>query len=182
MNNCDGVQSMLGVHPAVTHQRTNALNISPLDARIIAILQEDARMPLLRIAKRLDVPEATVRRRVNRLVRNRFLTFAAWINPPELPDHVWTLIDLKVDMRQADSIAKQLAEIDQIYFVAINSGPFEIKATAVFSSNNEMLEFVRGPLSRISGIERISTSTVVKLVKRRPMYNIYFDERNSISS
>jgi Lrp/AsnC family transcriptional regulator for asnA, asnC and gidA len=146
------------------------LKISPLDARVIELLQQDARMPILHIAKQLGVPEATVRRRVNRLVSSGVLQFAAWVNPPELPDHVWALIDLQVDMRRVDEIANELAKIDAIYFVAISSGPFELQATAVFSSNEDMLAFLRGPLSTIPGIERVNTSTVVKLVKRKPMY------------
>lgn len=146
------------------------MKISPLDAQIIALLQQDARMPVARIAHQVGQAEATVRRRLNRMVAAGFLQFAAWINPPELPNRVWAQMELSVDMRRVDEVASELAKIDEIYFVSISSGPFPVKITAVFSSNEEMLAFLSGPLASIPGIEAVNTSTVVKLVKRKAMY------------
>ena len=52
-----------------------------LDAKIIAMLQEDGRASNASIARNVGVSEGTVRRRLKRLVDDNFIQVIAMLNP-----------------------------------------------------------------------------------------------------
>ncbi|MGE0796835.1 MAG: Lrp/AsnC family transcriptional regulator [Lautropia sp.] len=142
-----------------------------IDAEVIRQLQIDARMPVSTIAERIDVPESTVRNRLARMISSGVLELSAWVNPEELNHRVWVMIDLSVDMRQIDTIAQQLADIPQIYYIGIATGAHDIHAAAVFRSNDEFIACITGPIAAIDGINRTMTSTIIKQIKRTHRYS-----------
>jgi len=56
-----------------TESRAPAIEISELDKRVIEHLQRDGRRPFTQIAADLNVSEATVRARTNRLIEHGIL-------------------------------------------------------------------------------------------------------------
>jgi Lrp/AsnC family transcriptional regulator for asnA, asnC and gidA len=140
--------------------------ITPVDVGIIDCLSRDARKSFARIAQELRVPESTVRHRLHRLVQHGVLDFAAVANPLRLGYQTWAIIEIQAEPSRTRAVAQRLARESEVYFVGITTGRCDIFAGAVFRSNAEMLEFLTGPLAKIPGITRTSTSTVLEVVKR----------------
>ena len=140
--------------------------ITPVDVGIIESLSHDARKSFARIAQELRVPESTVRHRLHRLVQHGVLDFAAVANPLRLGYQTWAIIEIQAEPSRTRAVAQRLAKVPEVYFVGITTGRCDIFAGAVFRSNAEMLDFLTGPLAKIPGITRTSTSTVLDIVKR----------------
>lgn len=50
-------------------------------AKIVRMQQADGRLPNTEIARKLGVAEGTVRERIKRLLRNKTVQIAAWVDP-----------------------------------------------------------------------------------------------------
>jgi Lrp/AsnC family transcriptional regulator for asnA, asnC and gidA len=140
--------------------------LGPIDIRIIQCLHESARSPGSRIAMKLGLPESTVRHRLNRLVRLGIIEFAAVVNPLQLGYQIWAQFHLEVQLPKIRSVAQQLAREPQVYFVGITAGGYDVLVGAVFASNAEILSFMAGPMARVPGILKVSTSSILEVVKR----------------
>jgi len=140
--------------------------ITPVDVGIIGSLHRDARKSFVKIAQELSVPESTVRHRLNRLVRHGVLEFAAVANPLRMGYQIWAIIEIQGQPSRIPAVARQLAKAPEVFFVGITAGRCDIFASAVFRSNSELLDFLTTRLSKIPGITRTSTSTVLEVVKR----------------
>ncbi|MBI2525762.1 MAG: Lrp/AsnC family transcriptional regulator [Candidatus Rokubacteria bacterium] len=142
------------------------IKLRAADIEIIRCLQEDARIPIARIADRLHVPESTVRHRVNRLMEQRIVEVVLMTNPLQLGYHVWVLMQIQVEMPKIRLVAQRLAEASEVYFVHITTGSYDILVGALFRSNDHLLDFITNRLAKIPGIVRTATSTVLEVVKR----------------
>src|SRR3989442_716964 len=145
---------------------TETVSLAPADVRIIRCLQEDARAPVAKIATRIKMPESTVRHRLNRLVRNGIVEFAAVTNPLKLGYQLWVIIEIQAEISKVRSVAQRLAIAPEVNFVGITTGGYDVLAAVLFRSNHELLDFTTGRLASIPGIIRTSTSSVLHLVKR----------------
>ena len=140
--------------------------LAPIDVRIIQCLHESARSPGSRIATKLNLPESTVRHRLNRLVRLGIIEFAAVVNPLQLGYQIWAQFHLEVELPKIRSVAQQLARLPEVYFVGITAGGYDVLVGAVFASNTDILNFIAGPMARVPGIIKVSTSSILEVVKR----------------
>jgi Lrp/AsnC family transcriptional regulator for asnA, asnC and gidA len=154
--------------PMRTHRR--ALDI--LDARIIRLLQADGRLPNTEVARQLGMAEATVRNRVDRLLRDGIIQVGAWPDPLKLGYQTYALIEIQVEPRRIVQVAERLARMPELYFVGICTGAFDIYAGAVVRSVEDMYELTTQRLARIPGIVRTTTSSVIRLVKRDYSYPV----------
>jgi Lrp/AsnC family transcriptional regulator for asnA, asnC and gidA len=147
-----------------------ALEIDGLDAKIISLLQADGRIPNTAVARQLGVAEATVRKRIERLVREQVIQVGAWADPFKIGYEFYVLIQFQVRRRDIERAAKLLAELPEIVFLGTCTGGFDIFAGAVFQSNDHMYEFMTKRLMRVPGIDRIDTSNLMRIVKRAYSY------------
>jgi Lrp/AsnC family transcriptional regulator for asnA, asnC and gidA len=141
-------------------------SLKAADIRIIRCLQDDARAPVAKIAARMKMPESTVRHRLNRLVRDGIIDFAAVANPLKLGYQLWVIIEIQAEISKVRSVAQRLARAPEVNFVGVTTGGYDVLAAALFRSNEELLDFTTLRLASIPGIIRTSTSSVLQLVKR----------------
>jgi Lrp/AsnC family transcriptional regulator for asnA, asnC and gidA len=148
----------------------DSVKLAPVDVEIIRALQGDARGSVAKIASRLALPESTVRHRLNRLVRRGLIEFTVMTNPLQLGYQIWAVVEIQAEMPKIRSVARSLAEAPEVYFVGITTGGYDVLAAAVFRSNQELLDFITRRLSRVPGIVRTTTSSVLEVVKRTPTF------------
>jgi Lrp/AsnC family transcriptional regulator, regulator for asnA, asnC and gidA len=140
--------------------------IDQLDAKIISLLQADGRRSNVDIARSLAVAEGTVRKRIERLVRDKVIQISAWADPLRIGYQNYAVLMMYVDLRSLDRAAKQLAAIPEVFFLGTCIGEFNLFVSACFRSLEHMHEFMTKRLSKISGIQRLSTSHVTSIAKR----------------
>ncbi len=140
--------------------------IDATDRRIIALLQLDGRMSNVDIARAIGVAEATVRKRLERLLNEDVIHVVAMPHADKLGLEVETAIMLKVDLGQVDRIGEELAAMKEVRAVKYATGEYDIILEAVFPSDDELLQFLTARLARIQGIRTTATSHVLKTIKR----------------
>ncbi|MEK7412461.1 MAG: Lrp/AsnC family transcriptional regulator [Planctomycetota bacterium] len=144
--------------------------ISPVDLKIISVLQSDGRKSFAQVASMIGVAESTVHSRVSRLKDLGILQFEAYVDPLRLGYPNWTLFYFRVAPRQALSVGTQLAHMNELFFVGITTGTSDIAAAGVFRSNEDQLSFLTNRIAKISSIEAVTTTNVLRLVKRQLAY------------
>lgn len=140
--------------------------IDELDRRIIAFLQVDGHASNVDIARALGVAEATVRKRIDRLISEGVMRIVAVPRVDKLGWEVETVILLKVDPAQALRIGEQLAAMREVRTVRYTTGEYDLIIEAVFPSNDDLLHFLTNRLASIPGIQATVTSHVLKNIKQ----------------
>jgi Lrp/AsnC family transcriptional regulator for asnA, asnC and gidA len=134
---------------------------------IIGQLQQDGRRPYKVIGKAVGVSEAGVRQRVQWLIDSGVMQIGAVTDPMTLGFHQQIMIGIKC-AGYLEQVAGQLASMDEIDYVVITSGSFDLLVEVVCEDDDHLL----GILSRIRGVTTVtSTETFVYLKLRKQTYN-----------
>lgn len=136
------------------------------DYAIIGRLMAEPRRPLNSIAKELELVEATVRNRVKKLVSKGVIEFALVTNPLQFGFQVWAMLHIEVEPAEIRQIAHRLAQLPEVHIVGIVAGVADIFAGVALRSNQELIDLISDQLPKINGIVRITTSTLLEVVKR----------------
>jgi len=139
--------------------------LDELDHKIIAILQENARVPNADVARQVGSSEPTVRRRVERLLQHGVIKVVAVASPLQLGYHVVAILGLQIDHSRLDRIEEALQAMPEVRFAGVTLGSYDVVLEAWFHDNEELLSFLHGRLSKLMGIHRIESLQVVKMVK-----------------
>lgn len=140
--------------------------LDDLDTKIVTVLHANGRMTNTAMARRLGVTEATVRKRVARLLKNQVVQFQAWVDPLKIGFQVYSIIDIQVEPREVERVAERLSRFPEIAFLGIRTGAFDIFAAAVFRSNDHLYSFLTRRLNRVPGVRHSETANIMRIVKR----------------
>jgi len=140
--------------------------LDELDWAIIACLQRDGRTPNTAIAAQLGITEATVRRRIERLLKEGIIKIAAIIDPFKVGIQTVALIHLDVDLGHLEEVAEQLIALPNVRVVAYTTGFYDMLIEGVFKSQQDLLTFLKDQLPQIPGIRNSETSILLQLLKR----------------
>ena len=135
--------------------------LDDLDKAIIACLQLDGRRPYAQIGLQLKVPEATVRQRAERLISRRVVQIVGVTDPLAMGFQQPALIGLKVEPSKLETIAEQIAELEEVTYLVVTAGRFDLVCEVVCADNDHLLRVLTEQLAEINGIR--STETLVEL-------------------
>ena len=134
---------------------------------IIEQLQQDGRRSYASIGKVVGLSEAAVRQRVQRLIDGGVMQIVAVTDPMTLGFRRQTMIGIKCE-GDLERVADHLAHMDEIDYVVITSGSFDILVEVVCEDDDHLLEI----LSRVRGVPSVtSTETFVYLKLRKQTYS-----------
>jgi Lrp/AsnC family transcriptional regulator for asnA, asnC and gidA len=134
--------------------------------RIIEQLQEDGRRPYATISKAVGLSEAAVRQRVQRLLDSGVVQIVAVTDPLQLGFPRQAMIGIRTS-GDLESIADRLAELDEVDYVVITAGSFDLLTEVVCRNDDHLLD----TLQRIRAVEGIvSTEAFVYLKLRKQTY------------
>ena len=146
--------------------------IDALDSEIMEVLQLDGRISNVELARRFRVTEGTVRNRIDALLRAGIIQISAWVDPLKVGYQIYAIIEIQVKLQNIERVADKLAKFDEISFLGICLGGYDIFASAVFRSNEHMHAFLTKRLAGVAGIERASTTSLTRIVKRAHYYSV----------
>lgn len=136
-----------------------------LDTKIIGILQKDGRASNAGIAREVGVSEGTVRRRLKRLVQDEYVRVVAVPDPSKMGYNSEALIGVQVDLDKVDQVSEGLTALDEISWVTVTTGSYDIFAWATLQSAEALGIFLRTKVGTIPGVRR--TETFVNLSNRK---------------
>lgn len=139
--------------------------IDDTDRRIIELLQESARQPNTEIAARLGISESTVRKRIDRLLADGTIKIVAVADPLRTGHRTIAIIGLRVTPARLGEIGSELAALPEFRFIGMTIGSFDFVTEAWFESPDDLQVFLTEKLSRIDGLTRIETTSILKMVR-----------------
>jgi Lrp/AsnC family transcriptional regulator for asnA, asnC and gidA len=141
--------------------------LDEISKRIIEQLQQDGRRSYAAIGKAVGLSEAAVRQRVQRLTDAGVMQIVAVTDPMMLGFHRQTMIGIKCE-GDLERVADHLAGMDEIDYVVITSGSFDLLVEVVCEDDDQLLEI----LSRVRMAPTVtSTETFVYLKLRKQTYS-----------
>lgn len=125
------------------------------DLRLVAILRDDARLSVARLAKLLAVSRGTVQNRIDRMVARRvILGFTVRTAPIAEPQRVRAMMMISVEGEHSGTIIKTLRGYPEVRALHTTNGRWDIVAEL----GTDGLEAFDAALRRIRTISGISNS------------------------
>jgi Lrp/AsnC family transcriptional regulator, regulator for asnA, asnC and gidA len=135
--------------------------------QIIEQLQEDGRRPYATIGKAVGLSEAAVRQRVQRLLDAGVMQIVAVTDPLQLGFPRQAMIGLRTD-GDLEAVADRLAGFEEIDYVVITAGSFDLLAEVVCRNDAHLLEILQ-KLRAVEGV--LATEAFVYLKLRKQTYS-----------
>ena len=130
--------------------------VDTVDESIICLLQENGRMPAAEIARRIGagVTERIVRFRIDKLCKDGVIHVSAFVDPEKVGFPV--LADVWISVEDADvvEVARSLAALDQVSYVACSTGDYDISIQVYARSNLELHTFVNETVNKVPGVKK----------------------------
>ncbi|MFI5691619.1 Lrp/AsnC family transcriptional regulator [Kribbella sp. NPDC051586] len=132
---------------------------------IIEQLQVDGRRSYAAIGKAVGLSEAAVRQRVQRLTEAGVMQVVAVTDPLELGFDRQAMIGIKAE-GALEPIADELAKMDEVEYVVVTAGSFDILAEVLCESDEHLLQVLSERVRQIEGVKATETFVYLKLVKQ----------------
>jgi len=137
-----------------------------LDRKIIGLLQVDGRASNAKIAREVGVSEGTVRRRLRRLIQDDVVKVIAVPNLEKMGYATTALIGLQTGPGKSDMVAEALARLEEVHYVAITTGAYDIFVWAGLESAEALGTFLRTRVGVIDAVQRTETFVNLSIKKR----------------
>ncbi|HJQ07784.1 MAG TPA: Lrp/AsnC family transcriptional regulator [Nocardioides sp.] len=135
---------------------------------IIEQLQQDGRRSYAAIGKVVGLSEAAVRQRVQRLVDTGVMQIVAVTDPMELGFARQAMVGVKVN-GPVTPIADKIAQLEEVDYVVITAGNFDVLVEVVVESDEHLLDVVSSGIRSIEGVS--TTETFMYLGLRKQTYS-----------
>ncbi len=148
---------------------TPAQNLDEIDYQIIEALRKDGRVAFAQIAEQLNVSPGMIRLRYNRLVEEGFVRVVAITNPLRMGYRTMAMIGIRVEGSKLLSAAEKISKFDEVIYLIVSSGRFDIFAEVVCRDHEDLLRFITKKLSLVDGVRESESFMHLKIAKE-----IYF--------
>ena len=146
-----------------------AQGLDETDLAIIEALRKDGREAFAQIAEQLGVSAGMIRLRYNRLTEQGYLRVVAITNPLRMGYKSMAMIGLRVDGSKLLEVAEKISKLEEVVYLVISSGRFDLFAEVVCRDHDHLLEFITNKLSVIEGVRDSESFMHLKIAKE-----IYF--------
>jgi Lrp/AsnC family transcriptional regulator for asnA, asnC and gidA len=126
-----------------------------IDWEIIALLNEDGRMPSAEVARRLvNVSSRTVNNRIKALTEQGIIDIRAVVNPEAVGYGVLADVYVEVEPGRVREVAELVAKFPQATYVACATGDSDVSISLRVRTIEELFYFVDQKLGKIPGVRR----------------------------
>jgi Lrp/AsnC family transcriptional regulator, regulator for asnA, asnC and gidA len=138
-----------------------------IDIKIVNLLLEDGRMSASEISRRVgeDISERLIRYRIERMIRGGVVQLSAVVNPEVFGFPIRADIWVEVAADQVLEVAKKLAALENVTYVACGIGQNDISIQFVAKDTAEVYYFVTEVVRKITGVNKTTTSIVPIVLK-----------------
>lgn len=148
--------------------RARPFAIDEISKQIIEQLQEDGRRSYAEIAKAVDLSEAAVRQRVQKLQNSGVMEIVAVTDPMQLGFTRQAMISIKVE-GDTREVAKQLSEFPEVDYVVLTAGSADLLVEVICEDDESLVDLLNGKIRAIPHVASTETHVYLKLIKQ--LYN-----------
>lgn len=141
----------------------------PIDRALLALIQEDARLPQSALGARVGLSAAAVNRRLRRLTDAGVLTGVHAVLAPELLDHPLTVIaQVEVESEQPEALDRMQGrltgcpQVQQCYYV---TGEWDFVLVLVVRDMEQYTQLTRELFFASNNVKRFKTLVVMNRAK-----------------
>jgi Lrp/AsnC family transcriptional regulator for asnA, asnC and gidA len=149
---------------------TTARDLDDKDLQIIAALQLDGRTKYAELAKGIDLSQAAIRLRVNRLLESGVLEIVAVTDPLSIGFTVQAMIGLTTD-GDIEALADKIGALESAVYVVLTAGRFDMLVEVLCADNDHLLE-VMSDLRALDGVVSLEAQTYLRLTKQTYAWGI----------
>lgn len=137
------------------------MTISDKDERLIALLQEDGRMSVAEIARRLGVSRTAAQMRLHKLEGSGVITgYGVRLTQKYYRGRVKALVLIKSPPSNRDAIERALTKMPHLVTLYSVSGPFDL-AAVVSAQSVEALDAFIDQIGRLEGVADTMSSVIL---------------------
>jgi Lrp/AsnC family transcriptional regulator for asnA, asnC and gidA len=140
------------------------MKLDETDKAIIDLLQSDGRMPFSSLGPRVDLSPAAVRQRVLHLIDQGVMQIVAVTDPTTLGFTVQALVGINID-GALDAAAERIARIEEVDYVVIVGGRFDILIELVAGDHDHLLE-IMNEIRSFDSVRSTELFTYLRLEKQ----------------
>lgn len=145
-------------------QALSPLAIDDIDKAIIRLLQSDGRMAYAKLGPAVGLSAAAARQRVQRLTESGIIEIVAVSQPLKLGFTIQALVGVRAD-GDLRALAAALAEIEQIVYVVVTTGHYDVIVEVVCRDARELLTIVNDQIRTLSGVTSTETYNYLYIEK-----------------
>ncbi len=146
--------------------------LDELSGAIIEQLQQDGRRTYAKIGAAVGLSEAAVRQRVTRLVESGVMQIVAVTDPLEMGFGRQAMIGITVD-GNLEAIATAVAELDEIDYLVVTTGRYDLLAEVVCENDEHLLEVISERMRAIDGVRTTESFVYLKLRKQTYAWGVH---------
>ena len=136
------------------------------DIKIVNLLLEDGRMSASEMSRRMgDISERLIRYRIERMVNGGVIQISAVVSPEALGLTIKADIWIEVGADQVLEVAKRLAALENVTYVACGIGQNDVSIQVVAKDAAEVYYFVTEVVRKVPGVLKTTTSIVPIVLK-----------------
>jgi Lrp/AsnC family transcriptional regulator, regulator for asnA, asnC and gidA len=149
----------------VSRSRRGHVVLDDVSKAIIEQLQQDGRRSYAAIGKVVGLSEAAVRQRVQRLTESGVMQVVAVTDPLQLGFARQAMVGIRA-RGELEGVAEALAALEEVDYVVITAGTYDILAEVVAESDDHLLDLISSKIRTIDNIESTETFMYLKLQKQ----------------
>ena len=149
----------------MSRSRRGHVVLDDVSKAIIEQLQQDGRRSYAAIGKVVGLSEAAVRQRVQRLTESGVMQVVAVTDPLQLGFARQAMVGIRA-RGELEIVAEALSELEEVDYVVITAGTYDILAEVVAESDDHLLELISSKIRTIANVESTETFMYLKLQKQ----------------
>ncbi len=139
--------------------------LDDVNKAIVEQLQQDGRRTYGSIAEVVGLSEAAVRQRVQKMRDAGIMQIVAVTDPLQIGFHSQAMVGIRAD-GDAREVADRLAAVEDIDYVVLVTGTYDILVELVCEDEDQMMELLNGVIRKIPGVRSTETFMYLKLKKQ----------------
>jgi Lrp/AsnC family transcriptional regulator, regulator for asnA, asnC and gidA len=142
-----------------------APGVDAVGKRLIEELQQDGRRSYAALAKTVGLSEAAVRQRMRRMIDAGVMQVVAVTDPLQVGFTRQAMVGLRVE-GDLVQVAEAVAKIDEVDYVVVTAGSFDILAELVCEDDDHLLRVLSERIRVLPGVRDTETFVYLKLAKQ----------------
>ena len=139
--------------------KNDVIKLDGIDKKILQMLMENSRGPILEIAKNIGISGAAIHQRLRKLEKNNLIIGSSIkVNTKILGYTTMAFIGIFLDRATNNkTVVNQLKEIKEILECHYTTGDWSILAKLICKDNEDLMEILTKKIQTINGVVRTET-------------------------
>ena len=139
--------------------KKDILKLDGIDKKILKMLMENSRRPILEIAKNIGISGAAIHQRLRKLEsQNLIIGSSIIVNTKVLGFTTMAFIGIFLDKATSNkTVVNQLKEIPEILGCHYTTGDWSVLAKLICKDNEDLMEILTKKIQTIQGVSRTET-------------------------